>query len=77
MFFSSVHLNDTKNPVSIGLSLQVGQTLSSLMYRNQRSHEHFGEMCLVFEKFICGFQTRNCRLRQVAEKKKGSSPQRG
>jgi hypothetical protein len=41
------------------------------MYRNQRSPEHVGEMCLVFEKFICGFQMRNCRLRQVAEKREG------
>jgi len=41
------------------------------MYGNQRSPEHLGEMCLVFEKFICGFQTGNCRLRQVAEKREG------
>jgi hypothetical protein len=41
------------------------------MYRNQRSPEHLGEMCFAFEKFICGFQTRTCRLRQVAEKREG------
>jgi hypothetical protein len=41
------------------------------MYRNQRSPERFREMCLVVEKVIRGFKTRNCRLRQVAEKRAG------
>jgi hypothetical protein len=35
--------------------------LSSLMRLNQCFVENFGAMRLVFEEFICGFQTRNCR----------------
>jgi hypothetical protein len=32
------------------------------MYQNQRFREHLGEMCLVFEKFICGFKNPQLSL---------------
>ena len=64
-------VSDTRESPSRYDSVSNSAKLSSLMYGNQRSPEHLGEMCLVFEKFICGFQTGNCRLRQVAEKREG------
>jgi hypothetical protein len=69
--FQRCTFGNTKESPSRYDSVSNSAKLSSLMYRNQRSPEHRGEMCLVLEKFIWGFQTRNCRLRQVAEKREG------
>ncbi len=69
MFFSRCTVSDTRESPSRYDSVSNSAKLCSLMYRNQRSPEHLGEMCVVFEKSICGFQTRNCRLRQVAKKR--------
>jgi hypothetical protein len=69
--FHRCTFSDTREFPSRYDSVSNSTKLSSLMYRNLRSLEHLGEMCLVIEKFICGFQTRTCRLRQVAEKREG------
>jgi hypothetical protein len=72
VLFIGAPLATQKNPPSRYDSVSNSAKLSSLLYRNQRFPERrLGGVCLVFEKFICDFQTRNCRLRQVAEKREG------
>jgi hypothetical protein len=66
--FHRCTFGDAKESPSRYDSVSNSAKLSSLMYHNQCFPEDLGEMFLVFEKVIRGFQMRNCRLRQVAEK---------
>jgi hypothetical protein len=67
--FHRCNFSDPKESQSPYDSVSNSAKLSSLMHRNQRSPEHLGEMCLVLRSLFVVFKTRNCRLRQVAEKR--------